>query len=299
MTSPFDLKAWLAKHKAVIDPQLEARLVALPPALANLRQAMAYSLMAGGKRLRPILCIAGAALGGLEAEKVMPTACALEYIHTYSLIHDDLPAMDDDDLRRGKPTCHKVFGEAMAVLAGDGLLTEAFDLAASQMEYSPAELVVEIVADLARAAGARGMVGGQVADMEAEGRTDLALEDVRFIHTRKTGALITVSIVSGAKLAGLSGAELEKVELYGQTVGAAFQIVDDLLDIVGHTDILGKPVGSDQERGKATWPALAGIEGSRERVEELIGRGCRAISHFGPAAEPLIALAEYIKTRDR
>lgn len=299
MTPRFDLKDYLARRKAVVEEELVRLLVDLPPGLAGLREAMEYSLMAGGKRLRPILCMAGADLGGLDPKTVLPTACCLEFIHTYSLIHDDLPAMDDDDLRRGKPTCHKVFGEAMAVLAGDALLTEAFDLAAEQARYSPPEVVVEVIARLAEAAGARGMVGGQVADMLAEGRDDMGLEDVEFIHVRKTGALITVSLVAGARLAGLQGGDLAAVETYGRKTGAAFQIVDDLLDIVGRTDILGKPVGSDEERGKATWPALVGIDESRRKVSRLIDGAVTAIERFGEAAEPLTGLARYIETRDR
>ncbi len=295
----FDLQAYLKERRDLINAELERRLVELPAPLTGLRDAMAYSLMAGGKRLRPILCLAGAELVGGEAESVLPTAAALEYIHTYSLIHDDLPAMDDDDLRRGRPTCHRVYGEAMGVLTGDALLTEAFALLAAQAEASPPERVVEVIAMIAEAAGARGMVGGQVADMAAEGRNDLTLDDVRFIHTRKTSALITVSLAAGASLAGAEDEELEAVKAYGRRVGAAFQIVDDLLDIHGKTDIIGKPVGSDQAKGKATWPALTGVEAARKAVVELIEKGLEAIERFGSRGEPLKALARYIRDRDR
>lgn len=293
----FDLKGYLAARKEIVDEALLGSLPELPPELERLSAAMKYSLLAGGKRVRPILCLAGAELAGAEPESVLPTACGLEFIHTYSLIHDDLPAMDDDDLRRGKPTCHVEFDEPTAILAGDGLLTEAFGLIATQAENLPAELVLRVVGMITRAVGCHGMVGGQVADMEAEGRTEHDLAQVEFIHAYKTGALLAVSLTSGAVLGGAEGETLDRIESFGRKVGQAFQIADDLLDIEGETDILGKPVGSDEARGKATYPAAVGPEASRIKARELVDSGLKDLAIFGAVADPLRRLAEYIITR--
>ena len=296
--TPVELKEYLARRKELVDAELRLRLPRLAPELAVLEEAMGYSLMAGGKRLRPILCMAGAELAGAAPESVLATACGLEFIHTYSLIHDDLPAMDDDDLRRGLPTCHKKYGEAVALLAGDGLLTEAFGLIAAQARTHPAEAVVRVVALIARAVGASGMVGGQVADLGAEGRSGLKLPEIEFIHRRKTGALITVSLTSGAVLGGAGEGDLARIEDFGRKIGAAFQIADDLLDIEGETEVLGKPVGSDQARGKATYPAVAGLEEARKKAKDLIDDGLSSLKSFPGEAEPLRALAGYIITRN-
>ncbi len=297
--SPFELKGYLKERKKMVDAELGRCLPHLPPGLSILDEAMSYSLMAGGKRLRPILCMAGAELAGAVPESVLPTACGMELIHTYSLIHDDLPAMDDDDLRRGLPTCHKKYGEAVALLAGDGLLTEAFGLIAGQAGTHPPRAVVEVISLIAGAAGAQGMVGGQVADLEAEGRTGLGVDDIEFIHNRKTGALITVSLVAGALLGGAESDENEAVKEFGDRIGAAFQIADDLLDIEGDTEVLGKPVGSDEARGKATYPAAIGLEAARVRAKDLIDEGLAALKMFGEKAEPLRALAIYIINRNK
>ncbi len=295
----FDLKQYLAQKREMVEAGLKERLVDLPAPLSPLRQAMAHSLFAGGKRLRPILCLSAAEIFGAKPSSVMPTACALEFIHTYSLIHDDLPAMDDDDLRRGQPTCHKVFGEAMALLAGDALLSEAFNLLAAQAEIHPPARVIAVIRLIARAAGPEGMVGGQAADLLAEGQIGVPESEVEFIHARKTGALITASAVSGAKLAGAEDEALEAVTRYGRNLGAAFQIVDDLLDIDGQTDIIGKPVGSDLAKGKATYPAAVGKKAARAKAAFLAAEAIRAVEGFGPAAQPWRALAAYIIERER
>jgi geranylgeranyl diphosphate synthase type II len=297
--SPFDLKEYLALRKKLVDGELEHCLERLPRDFTDLREAMAHSLMAGGKRLRPILCLAGAELTGADPASVMPAACALEYIHTYSLIHDDLPAMDDDDLRRGLPTCHKKFGEGLAVLAGDALLTEAFVLLADLARTFPAQRVLRVVTEVARAAGVKGMVGGQAADLASEGKTRLTEEEVVYIHRRKTGALITVSLTSGAFLGGAGEEEMAAVEGFGTRIGAAFQIADDLLDIEGRTDILGKPTGSDQALAKATYPAAVGLEAAREKAKRLVDEALGCLKIFPEKAEPLRAMAGYIINRDK
>ena len=297
--SPFELKPYLAQRKRLVDRELGRCLEGLPDDFTRLRAAMSHSLMAGGKRLRPILCLAGAELAGADPLPVLPAACALEFIHTYSLIHDDLPAMDDDDLRRGLPTCHKKFGEGLAVLAGDALLTEAFALLAGLARSFPPEPVLRVVAQVARAAGVRGMVGGQAADLASEGKTELTEEEVVYIHTRKTGALITVSLTSGALLGGAGEKEMAAVESFGTRIGAAFQIADDLLDIEGRADILGKPVGSDQALDKATYPAAVGLEAARARAGELISEALKYLNVFPRRAEPLRVLAGYIINRNK
>jgi geranylgeranyl diphosphate synthase type II len=259
--------------------QSERRLTRDCP--APLREAMAYSLLAGGKRLRPVLTLLACdALGG-KIESALPAACALEMVHTYSLIHDDLPAMDDDDLRRGRPTCHKQFGEALAILAGDALLTLAFEVIAK--ETKPPEVAALCCADLASAAGAVGMVGGQVADLEGEKLCAdpnflPTVEHLESIHRRKTGRLLTCGLVMGARIAGADHSTQIALETYGKCVGLAFQIADDLLDVTGSQVKMGKGVRKDQDHGKLTYPALLGIDESHKRAEELIRTACEAIS---------------------
>ncbi|GFK95556.1 Farnesyl diphosphate synthase [Fundidesulfovibrio magnetotacticus] len=265
---------------------------------AGLREAMEYSLLAGGKRLRPVLCLCFARMLGAEARAAMPFAASLEFIHTYSLIHDDLPAMDDDDLRRGRPSNHKVFGEAMAILAGDGLLTEAFGLMASTAGELPPGRVVEAIATLARAAGAGGMVGGQALDMAYTAKAGVSLEELREMQAMKTGALITAACVCGAQLAGAEPDVLARARSYGQSVGAAFQIVDDVLDVVGDEKALGKPVGSDEEQGKTTYPALIGVERSMDLARRNAAQAVESLSPFqGPEATFLRDLAQFIVDR--
>lgn len=265
-----------------------------------LRESMEYSLMAGGKRLRPILVLAAAeALGG-STEAAMPVACAIEAIHTYSLIHDDLPAMDNDDFRRGKPTNHKVFGEAMAVLAGDGLLTHAFySIAQATRKHGvPAETALEIVEDLSRLAGAAGMVGGQAADMLGEqGITDR--EQLDFIHTHKTGDLIVFSLKAGAKIAGAAPGQLSALETYGYNIGLAFQIQDDILDLTGSVAKLGKPLKSDEKQHKVTYPYFIGLEASAAKVAELTEAAKMSVRDAGFAdPERLLQLADFLMKRD-
>jgi geranylgeranyl diphosphate synthase type II len=263
----------------------------------TVRRAMAYSLFPGGKRLRPILAITACrALGGRVAD-VLPLAAAIEMIHTYSLIHDDLPALDNDDLRRGRATSHRVFGEAMAILAGDALLTHAFQIAASHPDGSALSgRKVRAIGLLSRAAGVTGMIGGQVMDLEAEGRPYSYGTLVR-IHRDKTGALLSASAQIGGIMAGGRPAALRALRIYGDGIGLAFQIVDDILDREGDPGRLGKTVGKDTRARKATFPALLGIEESRRRAEEAARRARRALARFGERGRPLDALARFIIER--
>ncbi|MCP4646001.1 MAG: polyprenyl synthetase family protein [bacterium] len=256
----------------------------------SLREAVEYSLFAGGKRLRPALALGAAEIVAGDDAKAMPAACALEMIHTYSLIHDDLPAMDDDDLRRGKPTSHKMFGEAVAILAGDALLTMAFDVAAQTGR-------ADVVREIAQAAGVSGMVGGQVIDLESEDK-QLALDALRQLHAAKTGALIRVSVRSGALLADASSEQMDALTLYGEHVGLAFQIADDILDVTGTEELLGKPIGSDEANSKSTYPSLVGLEQARELAEETVTEAVGALNGFGPEADVFRALARFIVDRD-
>ncbi len=281
-TSSFDLTAYMAERARAVD---EALGRFLPPESAppeTLHKAMRYSVFAGGKRLRPVLVIAGAEAVGGRMDDVMPTACAVEMIHTYSLIHDDLPAMDNDDFRRGSPTNHKVFGEALAILAGDALLTLAFRLLADNVPpASSGARLHGILVEIADAAGSPGMVGGQVADIESEGkRADGQVVD--YIHTHKTAALIRASIRSGAILAGAT---------------LAFQIMDDILDVTATSEELGKTAGKDQAQQKATYPAVHGIEASRRRAQALVVEAHAALEPFGPRALPLRALGTFFIER--
>jgi geranylgeranyl diphosphate synthase type II len=257
---------------------------------------MRYSVFAGGKRLRPVLVIAGAEAVGGAAERVMPTACALELIHTYSLVHDDLPAMDNDDFRRGVPTNHKVFGEATAILAGDALLTLAFRLVADNARATNLDALQAVVVDIADAAGHGGMVAGQVADLEAEGR-QVGADTVDYIHVHKTGALIRTSLRVGAVLCGATSEQVRALSVAGADLGLAFQIVDDILDVVASSEELGKTAGKDQIQQKATYPAIHGIEPSRARARFLVGEAEEALASFGPRAEPIRALGRFILER--
>ena len=292
-----ELKAYLAAKKELVDQALETYLPRSETG-TEIVDAMRYSLFAGGKRLRPILCLAGAEAVGGDPARVMFCACALEMVHTYSLIHDDLPGMDDDDLRRGIPTNHKVFGVGMAVLAGDGLLTQAFDLLSDPEAYgdlNPA-LVLKAANLVAGASGFLGMVGGQAADLLAEKKDpDLAL--VQYIHATKTGAIIAASVESGALLAGGSPEQVKSLQRYGRRIGLAFQIADDLLDLTGDTETLGKTVGADEARGKMTYPVAAGPSAAREAGQRLVNEAADLAGGFGRAAQPLKELAYYIMER--
>lgn len=295
-----NLDDYISERIARIDVELDRFLPEAERLPASLHQAMRYSVFAGGKRIRPLLMIAACEAVGGGMENVLPAACAMEMIHTYSLIHDDLPAMDDDDYRRGRLTNHKVYGEATAILAGDALLTQAFILLAmgtSDEKGSDAERL-RVLKIIATAAGSIGMVGGQVVDMESETKT-VELPVVEYIHTHKTGALILASLQAGAILGGADNQAFSALTRYGECAGLAFQIADDILDIIGEQSLIGKDVGSDVHRGKATYPALLGLAESRQRAEELRTLAIDALSPLGTAAEPLRALVSFIVERSR
>ncbi len=268
----------------------------IPQGLAD---AVAYSLMAGGKRLRPALCLSFTRLFAGDDEKALPFAAGIECIHTYSLIHDDLPAMDNDDFRRGKPSCHKQFDEATAILAGDALLTDAFFLMSSCAESLPAERVLQAINRMALAAGSAGMVGGQFLDMQYTGKQSIPLAALREMHAMKTGALLQASCLCGALLAGAENEELKKVAAYGRALGAAFQIADDILDETGDAAAMGKPVGSDSANGKITYPSLLGLDESRRLAEEEHQNAVSALEPYAHHAECafLQGLAAYVVQR--
>lgn len=296
------LSSYLADARARVDEALNRYLPGgvenpSPGCPARLAEAMRYSVFAGGKRLRPILALMAAEACGGDPRAALPAACALEIVHTYSLIHDDLPCMDDDDLRRGVPTCHRAFDEATAVLAGDGLLTLAFEITARRT--TPAEVGLECVAILAEAAGPIGMVGGQAADLEAEGRSDATLEALEAIHRRKTGALLRASLRMGATIARARREVLDGLDAYGGAIGLAFQIVDDLLDVEGDEAKLGKRVQKDSDRGKWTYPAVIGVDASRRRARRLADEAVDALAPLGERGGMLAALARNLLERDR
>jgi len=310
LTKALSLEAVLEDYRRQVEGALAAYL-AYPGGSDGggcpdrLGEAMRYSVLGGGKRLRPILCLMAAeACGGL-VERALPAACAIEMVHTYSLVHDDLPAMDDDDLRRGRATCHRAFDEATAVLCGDGLLTLAFEVLARDVR--PVQAAVECVSILARAAGPEGMVGGQMADLESEGRLmegaggapEATLERLEGIHRRKTGALLRASLLLGAATAEARADQTQALDQYGQAVGLAFQIVDDLLDESGDEAKMGKRVGKDRELGKWTYPRFLGIEGSRRRARSLADEATAALACLGPRGTMLGNLARALVERDR
>jgi geranylgeranyl diphosphate synthase type II len=297
MAPEFELKEYLETKRHMVEEALETALPEADGPGAKVVEAMRYSLFAGGKRLRPILCLAAAEAVGGEPQDAMSAACALEMIHTYSLIHDDLPAMDDDDLRRGVPTNHKVFGEAIAILAGDALLTEAFVLLCDY-DGIDTERAVQLVGVISKAASYRGMVGGQVVDMLSQNKP-ADLETVQQMHSRKTAALISASAEAGALAGNGTKKQVAALALYGKAVGLAFQIADDILDIEGDAELLGKTPGSDVTRGKVTYPAAIGMERSREAAHSLVAEALEVLSEFGVEAEPLRAIATYIVTRKR
>lgn len=292
-----ELKAFIEAKRELVDSFLERWLPGVEGSLSGVVEAMRYSLFAGGKRLRPILCLAAAEAVGGSQNDALPAACALELIHTYSLVHDDLPAMDDDDLRRGRPSNHKVFGEAQAILAGDALLTEAFNLLAEVPGGVEPARVLRVIKIVSEAAGRSGMVGGQHLDLWMETQQDVSLEILEATHRLKTGALITASLEAGAVLGGGDKDEVRALVEYGRRVGLAFQVADDILDVVGTTEELGKPAGSDEAGGKATYPAILGLSESKRRALELAGQAVDELAIFGESAEPLRELAQYIVER--
>lgn len=294
-----DLKAYLKERCILVDEALDRFLPKADELPFSLHKSMRYSVFAGGKRIRPILMLAACDAVGGDISQAMPAACAMEMIHTYSLIHDDLPAMDDDDFRRGNPTNHKVFGEAIAILAGDALLTEAFILM-SRVEPSaslPPEAVLRVIQEISHCAGSHGMVGGQVVDMESEGKAEMDLATVQYIHTHKTGALIKASVKAGAILGGADETRLASLTTYGEAIGLAFQIADDILDIEGTTEEIGKDAGSDEARGKATYPAVMGLAESKKRAGELVDMALESLAGFDHRADPLRDIATYIVKR--
>jgi geranylgeranyl diphosphate synthase type II len=296
-----DIKRYLEEKKEIIDSALERYFPKEMEFPSILHKAVRHSLFAGGKRIRPILSIAVFETVGGKGGGILPFACALEMIHTYSLIHDDLPAIDNDDYRRGKPTCHKAFGEAVAILAGDGLLTEAFKLMTDQATQEGSRcngsLVLNMIHEVANAAGISGMVGGQVVDIKSEGK-EVDLPTLEYIHTHKTGALILVSIRLGATLGGAEEHTLKAFTRYGERVGLAFQIADDILNVEGKATLLGKKTGGDLSKGKATYPSLLGLDESKRRAKELVELAVDAISPFGSEADPLREIARFIVSRE-
>lgn len=289
---------YLEQKRIEVDRFLDqaAPPAAVPP--TTLHDGLRYSLMAGGKRVRPILTIAAAEAIGATAPGLMPVACSLELIHTYSLIHDDLPSMDNDDFRRGKPTNHKVYGEAMAILAGDALLTMAFDMISRPDLMKGCDPVrqVRIIQELASGSGSMGMVGGQVFDIQAENQ-DIDLSTLQNIHKHKTGMLIRAAVRMGAIAAGASDRQLDDLTSYAEDIGLAFQIADDVLNVTGTRDELGKNPNTDAERGKKTYPTFFGVDGARKLANDCVTRAINRLSSFGPPADPLREIARYITSR--
>ena len=293
----FDLQAYMESRTNFINRGLDRFLPKESVKPATIHKAMRYSLFAGGKRMRPALCLAAAAACGGTDQAAMPLACAVECIHTYSLVHDDLPAMDNDDFRRGKPTNHKVFGEGIAVLAGDALLTQAFEIAAQAKgwpRYSHQALMLE----LTKASGSLQLIAGQVADLEAEGKK-ISAADLKYIHERKTSALLCCSVRLGGMSADCTPDQLKALTDFGYNVGLAFQIIDDILDITQTSEQLGKTAGKDTKAQKATYPSIVGMEKSRKLAKELTGRAFASLKIFKGQAQALEALAHYLLLRDK
>jgi geranylgeranyl diphosphate synthase, type II len=293
-----NIKDYLEQKRYDVDRFLDSVMPAATTAPITLHDSMRYSLMAGGKRIRPILAIAAAEAVGQPAPGLMPIACSLELIHTYSLIHDDLPAMDDDDYRRGKPTNHKVYGDAMAILAGDALLTMAFDLISRPdlMKGCEPGRQVWIIQELAYGSGNMGMVGGQVFDIQAENK-DIDLPMLQNIHKHKTGMLMRAAVRMGAIVAGATDRQLDDMTGYAEDIGLAFQIADDVLNVTGTREELGKNPNTDAERGKKTYPTFYGAEGARRLADDCIAHAISRLSSFGASADPLREIARYITSR--
>ncbi|MBW4688833.1 MAG: polyprenyl synthetase family protein [Komarekiella atlantica HA4396-MV6] len=293
----FNLALYLKQRQKLCDTALDQAIPIIYP--EKIYEAMRYSLLAGGKRVRPILCLATCEMFGGTIEMAMPTACAVEMIHTMSLIHDDLPAMDNDDYRRGKLTNHKVYGDDVAILAGDGLLALAFEFVATQTPQTVDRArVLQVVARLGRALGAAGLVGGQVVDLESEGKSDISLETLNFIHRHKTAALLEACVVCGGILAGASSEDVQRLTRYAQNIGLAFQIIDDILDVTATQEQLGKTAGKDQKAKKVTYPSLWGLEESRLKAQELVKAACAELEPFKERAEPMVAIAHFITSRN-
>jgi geranylgeranyl diphosphate synthase type II len=297
---PEALARYLEERRLQVDEALGRYLPEAGDHPKEIHEAVRYSVFAGGKRLRPILVLAAAEAAGGQLEDALPAAIAIELIHTYSLIHDDLPAMDDDDFRRGRPTCHKVYGEALAILAGDALLTQAFILLSGESPApgiaGPARL--RVINEIAQAAGSRGMVGGQVVDILQEDR-EVDLATLLYLHTHKTGSLIRACLRVGGIISSAGSEQMEALTRYGDRIGLAFQIVDDILDLEGSLEALGKRAGSDLRKKKATFPGLLGLEESRQRARSLVREAKHALSVFGDRGAALGAIADYVVVRRR
>ncbi len=293
----FDLEKFLSTRTETVNRALDAFLPPEKAKPATIHKAMRYSIFAGGKRMRPALCLAAAAACGGSEKDALPLACAVECIHTYSLIHDDLPAMDNDDFRRGKPTNHKVFGEGVAVLAGDALLTQAFEIAA-QCKKLPRYPHDQIILEIAKVSGSLQLIAGQVADLEAEGKK-ISEAELKFIHERKTSALLCCSVRLGGMSANCPPAQLAALTDFGYNVGLAFQVIDDILDVTQTSEQLGKTAGKDVAVQKATYPSIVGLEKSREIAEKLTGKAFAALKVFKGRAVALEALAEFLLKRDK
>ena len=292
-----DIDRYLKERGDIVNKAIDSLLPKEDEFPQRLHKAMRYSIFAGGKRIRPILVIAAAEVFGKTAGSVINIACAVEMIHTYSLIHDDLPAMDNDDLRRGMPTCHKVFGEALAILAGDALLTKAFQIMSKPLAVETHNYAsLQTIHEIAKAAGSTGMVGGQVVDIESEGK-DIEFPVLEYTHIHKTGELILASCKAGAIMANADDRGFEAITRYGEAVGLAFQIADDILDVEGTKEDVGKNVGGDVKKGKATYPSILGIEESKKRAGELASLAIASLKDFDEKAEPLRAIARYIVER--
>jgi geranylgeranyl diphosphate synthase, type II len=290
------IESYLKERAALVELEL-ARVVAESDGLASrLFEAMRYSLLSGGKRLRPILATAACEAVGGSLQAALGFACAIEMIHTYSMIHDDLPCMDDDDLRRGRPTNHKVYGEAIATLAGDGLLTDAFKVAVRRSAGADPSILLETLAELAEAAGSSGMVAGQVIDLLGEGQP-IEMAQLEYLHSKKTGALFVAAVRGGARLGGAASPQLEALTEYARALGLAFQVVDDLLDVESSTEQLGKRTQKDHAHGKATYPAILGVEESRALARRLEDRALTALASFDSRADPLRRLASFTVER--
>jgi len=291
----FNLEGYLLARQAIVDAELEQALIPRYP--EKIFESMRYSLLSGGKRLRPIFCLAGCDLVGGNWEAAMPTACALEMLHTASLIHDDLPAMDGDDFRRGKPSNHKVFGEGLALLAGDALLSYALEFILINTPQVPADRLLRVVQILSKRIGVSGLVAGQVVDLECEGRADVTAETLEFIHTHKTGSLIDAAVVTGAILGGADEETLARLSRFACLTGLAFQVVDDVLDVTATWEQLGKTPAKDVKAGKTTFPSLFGVEESMRRADALVAEAKNELEPFGERALPLLAMADHVCMR--
>ena len=291
-----DLKTYLTARAKEVDAAMDALLPKAKERPATIHAAMRYSVFAGGKRLRPVLCLAAAEACGGEVSNALPPACAVELMHTYSLVHDDLPAMDNDDLRRGRPTCHKVYGEGMAVLCGDALLTEAF-IVLAKTPATPRYNVGDYIAELAEAGSSRKLIGGQVMDLEGEGKK-LTLRDLVRIHQAKTAALLTSSLRLGAMSADATPAKLTALKKFGDALGLAFQVIDDILDVTQSTEVLGKTAGKDQAVDKSTYPSVLGLEASRKEAARLTQAAMDALKPLGSKALRLREIADHLLKRE-